>query len=85
MEFFRAPIEITLSSLEDIRNVYEQDIYSQSRLVESKFGKAPFYENFEGFSFEDLYSVVRAEKIICSEYAPRQNKWSKKYGKTIGD
>jgi hypothetical protein len=70
-----------MSSHEDIMAVYHEDIEQKSRLVESKLGKAPFYDNFNGFSFESLYSNTGAERIVCSEFTPKIARWSKKYGK----
>jgi len=61
--------------------VYHEEIDQKSRLVESKFGKAPFYDNFNGFNFEDLYANTGIERIVCSEYTPKTKKWSKKYAK----
>ena len=74
-----------MSTSEDIASVYEEDIYRQTKLVESKFGKSPFYNNFEGFSFEDLYSGIGIEQIKCSDFYPKVKKWSKKYGKSFGE
>ena len=48
---------------EEIMAVYEEDIYQKTRVVESKFGKAPFYDNFNGFSFSDLCDNLGIEKI----------------------
>ena len=74
-----------LSTHEEIMAVYEEDIYRKSKVVESKFGKAPFYDNFNGFSFDDLYSHSGIEKIRCSEFTPKIKKWSKKYAKSLGE
>ena len=74
-----------MSSHEEIMAVYEDEIQSKSRLVESKFGKSPFYDNFRGFNFCDLSENLGIEQIKCSEYTPKQKKWSKKYGKSHGD
>jgi hypothetical protein len=73
-----------LSTHEEIMEVYEADINQKSHLVESTFGKAPFYDNFDGFSFQDLYQNIGIEKIVCSDYKPRIKKWGKKYAKSIG-
>ena len=57
--------------------VYEDEISSKSRLVESKFGKAPFYDNFNGFSIEKVTDNLGAENIVCSEYRPRRKNAAK--------
>lgn len=74
-----------MSTLEEIAAVYNEDIYQKTKLVESKFGKSPFYDNFVGFSFCDIYENIGAEKIRCSDFAPKHKKWSKKYGKSYGE
>jgi hypothetical protein len=53
-----------MSSDEEIRQVYEQDIAMMSYLVEKTFGKKPFYDNFKGMS-------VRKN----GEYDPSQTKY----------
>jgi hypothetical protein len=37
-----------VSSTEDILEVFYSDIAEKTRIVEQKFGLAPFYENFKG-------------------------------------
>ena len=64
---------------------YNEDIRWKSSAVESRFGKAPFYENFKNFSFEDIYNNAGIEKIVCSDFRPVEKKWSKKYGKSFGE
>jgi hypothetical protein len=76
---------IILSTHEQIMEVYEEDIASKSRLVESTFGKSPFYDHFDGFRFGSLFENAGIEKIVCSEYRPRELKWSNKYGKSLGE
>jgi hypothetical protein len=53
-----------MSSDEEIRQVYEQDIAMMSYLVEKTFGKKPFYDNFKGMS-------IRKN----GEYDPSQTKY----------
>lgn len=60
------------STIEDIQAVYEDEINQKSRLVEFKFGKAPFYDNFDGFSIQSIYDYAGIERIKCSEYTPRR-------------
>lgn len=74
-----------MSTDEEIRAVYDEDIYRQTVIVESKFGKAPFYDNFNGFNFDDMSQGFGIEKIVCSEYRPKQKKWSSKHGKPSGE
>jgi len=74
-----------MSTSDEIRAVYEEDIFKKSKFVESKYGKSPFYNNFDGFYFEDIYANSGAELIICSEYTPKRKKWSRKYGKSLGE
>ena len=38
------------SSSEEIMAVYFEDIAKMSKIVEEKFGKVPFYDNFKGMS-----------------------------------
>ena len=63
-------IGFTLSNHEEIMAVYESDIAEKTRLVESKFGKKPFYDNFRGFHIEKLYGGLGIHRIVCSEYTP---------------
>ena len=74
-----------MSTHDEIMAVYEDEIYQKSKLVESKFGKAPFYDNFDGFSFDHLYDNREISKIRCSEFTPKIKKWSKKYGRGLGE
>jgi len=74
-----------MSTAEQIRAVYEEEINQKSRLVEAKFGKSPFYDNFDGFSFGSIFENTGIEHIKCSEYTPKQRRWSKKYGKSFGE
>jgi hypothetical protein len=60
------------STHEDIMAVFNDDINEKSRLVEAKFGKAPFYDNFEGFSIKGIYDYAGIEDIKCSEFTPRR-------------
>ena len=66
-----------MSTHEEIMAVYEDDIASQSSLVESKFGKKAFYDGFRGFSICNLGENSGAEKIVCSEYRPRRKNAAK--------
>lgn len=63
-----------MSTDEEIRAVYEQDIAEKTQLVESKFGKAPFYDNFDGFSIGHLYGGLGIENIKCLGFAPKSKK-----------
>ena len=36
-----------MSTSEEIQAVYEEEIAQKTKLVERKFGKAPFYKNFK--------------------------------------
>ena len=67
-----------MSSDEEIRAVYEQDIADKTRLVYGKSGAMPFYDGFSGFQVEELFQELGIEKIVCSEYTPKTRKWSKK-------
>ena len=53
-----------LSTDEQIREIYEYDIGMMTYLVEKKFGKQPFYDNFKGMA-------VRKNK----SYDPAQTKY----------
>jgi hypothetical protein len=70
-----------MSSEEEIRAVYDEEIASKTNIVWNKYGKAPFYENFQGFNFEEMGVGIGIERIKCSEFSPKTKKWSKKYGK----
>jgi hypothetical protein len=37
-----------VSTSDEILEVFYSDIAEKTRIVEQKFGKAPFYENFKG-------------------------------------
>jgi len=74
-----------MSTHEEIMAVYEADIYQKTMLVESKFGKSPFYDNFNGFGFCTLFDHAGIDRIQCSEFTPKRTKWSKKYGKSLGE
>jgi hypothetical protein len=74
-----------MSTDEEIRAVYDEDIARQTNIVWNKLGKAPFYENFDGFSFENIGDGLGIERIKCSEFTPKVKKWSKKYGKSLGE
>ena len=74
-----------MSTPEEINAVFEEEINQKSRLVENKFGKSPFYDNFEGFSFGSVFENAGIERIRCSEFTPKIRKWSKKYGKCSGE
>lgn len=67
-----------MSDSTEINAVFEEEINKKSRLVENKFGKSPFYDNFEGFSFGSLFENAGIEHVRCSEYTPKTRKWSKK-------
>ena len=70
-----------MSTDEEIRAVYNEEIDRKTNIVWNKCGKSPFYENFSGFSFEELGEGIGIDRIKCSEFTPKTNKWSKKYGK----
>lgn len=48
-----------MSSDEEIRAVYEADIGMMSYMVETKFGKKPFYDNFSDMKIRNLSDVDR--------------------------
>lgn len=68
-----------MSTDEEIRAVYEEEIANKTNIVWHKYGKAPFYENFKDFSIETLGEGLGIEKIKCSEFFPK----SKKRGKCL--
>jgi hypothetical protein len=74
-----------MSTHDEIMDVYNEEINQKSRLVESKLGKAPFYNNFQGFCIEDIGVNTGADRIVCSDFKPLRRKWSKKYYKSQGE
>lgn len=74
-----------MSTHDEIMAVYHEEINSQSSLVESKFGKAPFYDNFNGFSIKGLYDNLGIEQIKCADFTPRTKRATKKVKKQESD
>ncbi len=66
-----------MSTDEEIRAVYEEDIEHKTNIVWNKCGKALFYENFQDFSIETLGEGLGIEYIKCSEFFPKSKKRSK--------
>jgi hypothetical protein len=62
---------VHMSTSEEINAVFCEDIARKSQIVCSKYGPAPFYENFHGFCIEGLYDGLGIEQIVCSEFMPR--------------
>ena len=46
-----------MSSDEEIHEVYSNDIQKQADIVRTKFGLAPFFENFDGFQIGGLFDL----------------------------
>jgi hypothetical protein len=63
-----------MSTSEQIREIYEAEIADKTRVVFNKCGISPFYEDFDGFQIEGLYSGLGIDSIICSEYTPKSKK-----------
>lgn len=81
MGFFR----VKMSSHDEIMAVYNDEIAEKSRLVESRFGKAPFYDYFDGFRVCEPFTGLGIERITCSEFTPKRKKWSRKPFKSLGE
>ena len=63
-----------MSTDNEIRAVYDEEIERKTNIVWNKFGKSPFYENFKDFSIETLGEGLGIEKIKCSEFYPKSKK-----------
>ena len=66
-----------MSSPEEIAAVFNEDICNMSKVVFSKYGLSPFYDNFDGFQIEGLYDGLGIDEIVCSEFTPRSKNASK--------
>lgn len=61
-----------MSNSEEIFAVYSDEIDKKSYIVEQRFGKGPFYENFNSFCFFSEYGGLGIEDIVCSDFKPKK-------------
>jgi hypothetical protein len=66
-----------MSTSEQIRAVFDEEICKKSRIVLNKYGTAPFFDGFRGFTIESLHDGLGIDKIVCRDYTPKGKKCQK--------
>ena len=69
-----------MSTSEEIYECFCEEVAQKTKIVLNKHGLAPFLEDEGGCSLRifDLSEGLGAEKIVCSEYRPREKRPLKK-------